>query len=75
MTATRVRELRSLEGRRVGLALAGGHRIDDCDLVSAGRGRCGTVWIFTNGADQFVSHREVVDYWEALAGTASSSPA
>ena len=65
MTATRVKELRSLEGRRVCLALAGGHRIDDCDLVSAGRGRCGSLWIFNKGADQFVSHGEVVDYWEA----------
>jgi hypothetical protein len=66
MTATRVKELQRLEGSRVSLALAGGHRIDDCDLISVGRGRCRSLWIFNNGTDQFVSHSEVIDYWEAL---------
>ncbi|MGH9277972.1 MAG: hypothetical protein ACRD12_07685 [Acidimicrobiales bacterium] len=65
MAANRVHELRMLEGRRVGLALRGDHRIDDCQLVSAGRGRVRTVWVFTNGADVFVPVDDVVDLWEA----------
>jgi hypothetical protein len=30
-------------------------RIDDCSLVSAGRGQVDTLWIFTNGHDAFVA--------------------
>jgi hypothetical protein len=58
------RELKSLEGRRVCLALSGGRRIDDCQLISAGRG-CRSVWIFDAG-DHFVSRDEIVDCWESL---------
>jgi hypothetical protein len=64
MTTTRMGGLRKLEGRRVCLALAGGRRIDDCELMSARPG-CRSVWIFSNGADEFVSAADVVDYWEA----------
>ena len=64
MTATRMGGLRNLEGRRVCLALAGGRRIDDCELMSA-RSGCRSVWIFSNGADEFVPAAEVVDYWES----------
>ena len=59
------RELRSLEGRRVSLALSGGRRIDDCQLISGGRGGCRSVWIFDAGDDRFLSHDEIVDCWEA----------
>lgn len=58
-------ELRELEGRQVSLALANGSRIDDCSLVSVGRGRTTTVWVFTNGCDAFIPFAEVVDIWEA----------
>ncbi|MGH9040309.1 MAG: hypothetical protein ACRDZ3_08760 [Acidimicrobiia bacterium] len=61
-TATR---LRSLEGRRVSLALAGGARIDDCQLVSAGGPSTSTVWVFASGADAFVPLSDVLDVWEA----------
>ncbi|HEY4408731.1 MAG TPA: hypothetical protein VGO87_02530 [Acidimicrobiia bacterium] len=64
MTATQLGGLRRLEGRRVSLALAGGRRIDDCELMSA-RSGCPSVWIFLNGADEFVSAAEVLDYWES----------
>jgi hypothetical protein len=63
--ASRVSELRYLEGRQVSLALANGSRIDDCSLVSAGRGRVGTLWVFTNGSDAFIPWSDVVDIWEA----------
>lgn len=61
-----------LEGRRVSLALRDGSRIDDCQLVSAGRATTETLWLFTNGADVFVSLDDVLDVWEAaLVGRAA----
>jgi hypothetical protein len=65
MSAHQIRQLRALEGRRVGLAVRGGRRIDDCQLVSAGRGRARTLWLFADGADSFVPLDDVVDLWEA----------
>ena len=47
------------------LALSGGRRIDDCQLISGGRGGCRSVWIFDSGDDRFLSHDEIVDCWEA----------
>jgi len=55
---------RRLEGRRVSLALADGSRIDDCALVSAGRGEGRCLWVYNNGADTFVSAAEITDLWE-----------
>lgn len=60
---------RELEGRQVCLALRNGCRIDDCQLVSAGRVSTETLWLFSNGADLFVSIDEVFDVWEAPATT------
>lgn len=57
--------LLSLEGQRICLALADGSRFDDCELVSAGRHRVNTLWLFTNGADVFVPVEDVIDLWEA----------
>lgn len=65
MSAHQIRQLRTLEGRRVGLAVRGGDRIDDCQLVSAGRGPGRTLWVFANGADSFVPLDDVVALWEA----------
>ena len=60
------------EGRRVSVALRNGSRIDDCQLVSAGRGSAGTLWLFSNGMDVFVPVRQVIDLWEApVAGRAA----
>jgi len=63
--ADRLSQLRDFEGRQVSLALANGSRIDDCSLVSSGRGQTTTVWIYTNGQDAFVDVSDVVDVWEA----------
>ena len=60
---------RELEGRQVCLALRNGSRIDDCQLVSAGRVSTETLWLFSNGADLFVSIDDVCDLWEAPATT------
>jgi len=65
VTANRIHALRALEGRRIGLSVRGGRRIDDCQLVSTGRGRARTVWIFADGADAFFSIDDIVDLWEA----------
>jgi hypothetical protein len=65
MTVNRMSALRALEGRRVGVAVRGGTRIDDCQLVSAGRGRSRSLWLYTDGADTFVAIDDVVDLWEA----------
>jgi len=65
MTKSRIRALRVLEGRTVSLALRGGRRVDDCELVSMGGAARRTVWIYTNGADAFVPLEDVMDVWEA----------
>jgi hypothetical protein len=64
IASDQVIRLRELEGRRVSLALADGSRLDDVTLVSSGRGRGSTLWLYANGADAFVSRADVVDAWE-----------
>jgi hypothetical protein len=68
-TAMTSKTVQVLEGRQVCVALRNGSRIDDCQLVSAGRVSTGTLWLFSNGADLFVSTDEVFDVWEAPATT------
>ena len=71
MTTKERVNLVTLEGRRVSVALRGGNRIDDSQLVSAGRIPAGTLWLFTNGADRFVAVDEVLDVWEPLPAARS----
>lgn len=62
----------ALEGRQVSVALRDGSRIDDCQLISAGPASTGTMWLFSNGTDVFVSVRQVLDVWEVpVAGRAA----
>jgi hypothetical protein len=63
MTKKPQNELSSLEGCRVSLALKDGSRIDDCELISAGRNRMRNVWLFTNGTDTFLPTDDIVDLW------------
>ena len=56
-----LQDLIQLEGRQVGISLADGSRIDDCQLVFAGRDK---VWVFVNGRDAFISATRVSDFWE-----------
>ena len=67
MTRRQIGDLRELEGHRIGLALADGSRIDDCELVAVGRPHKGRVWVHTNGADAFLSLAQVADFWEVTA--------
>ena len=66
------RSFQPYEGRQVCVALRNGSRIDDCQLVSAGRISTETLWLFSNGLDVFVPIRQVLDLWEApLSGRAA----
>jgi hypothetical protein len=60
-------QLTALEGRRVNVALRDGSRIDDCQLVSTGRTRVASIWLFANDTDTFVALDDVADTWEASA--------
>ena len=60
-------QLRSLEGRQVSLALADGSRIDDVQLVSAGRPPLETIWVVVSGMDTFLSVAQVVAAWEPVS--------
>ena len=44
------------------VALTDGSRIDDCQLVLAGKAK---LWVFVNGQDSFVQVDSVTDVWEA----------
>jgi hypothetical protein len=57
-------QLRSLEGRHVSLALTDGSRIDDVELVSAGRPPLETIWVVVSGMDTFLSVSQVLAAWE-----------
>jgi hypothetical protein len=45
------------------VALSDGSRIDDCELVSIGRGDVATLWVYTHAGDEFIPLAEVVDVW------------
>jgi hypothetical protein len=51
----------------VSVALSDGSRIDDCHLVSAGRHRVRSLWLFAHGLDTFVALDEILDLWEPIA--------
>ena len=57
--------LRSAEGRQVSVTLRDGTCLGDCHLVSSGRNRVATLWLFTNGEDLFVPYCDVVAVREA----------
>ncbi len=64
MPNMQIDQLKPLEGRRVSLALRDGSRIDNCQLISAGRAKLRSVWVFTNGLDLFISYDDLIDVWE-----------
>ena len=66
------RTFQVFEGRQVCVALRDGSRVDDCQLVSAGRLPTHTLWLFSNGLDVFIPIGQVLDVWEApVAGRAA----
>jgi hypothetical protein len=64
---------KSLEGRRVSVALRDGSRIDDCQLVSAGRRSFQRLWLFVNGIDAFLWPADVVAVWEYPSRTPAAA--
>jgi hypothetical protein len=63
MTSRQGYDLRSHEGHRVSVALVDGTRIDDCMLVSVGRGGAGSAWLAQDTNDLFIRWDDVVDVW------------
>ena len=59
-----LRKIQALEGGNVSVALRDGTRIDDCQLISAGRRGTRTLWLYS-GQDVFVLLNDVVDLWES----------
>jgi hypothetical protein len=59
-------EFRAFEGRQVSVALADGSRLDDCSLVSAGRGATKTLWLVIDRIDAFLPMTDVVAIWEPV---------
>lgn len=55
-----------LEGSQVSVALRDGDRLDDCQLVSAPRGRSRMVWLFDGRIDVFVPVTDIVALWEVM---------
>lgn len=62
------RRWRSLQGRRVSIAVADGRCIEDCQLISAGVPGTDKLWVFSNGQDVFVPLESVLDIWETGCG-------
>jgi hypothetical protein len=52
--------LQRLEGRTVNLWLADGTYMDGCQLISVGRGKVSTLWVFAGGVDAFVPRDRVL---------------
>ena len=63
MTSRQAYDLRTYEGRRVSMALGDGSRLDDCMLVSVGRGGAASAWLANGDNDVFVPWADVVAVW------------
>jgi hypothetical protein len=66
MSPQMLRSFRQLEGRHVSVSLGDGSRLDDCELVSAGRGAAATLWLHDGQDDRMVAASDVVDLWEIV---------
>lgn len=71
MTGPALSKLRPLEGRRIGIALGDGTRIDDCQLVSLPIRGLHTFWLFADGEDMFVPVETVLAVWESASSPLS----
>lgn len=65
MTTAQLAASTEFEGRIVNVALVGGRRYDDCQLVSVPRRSAKTFWVFTSGEDVFVPADHVLEIWES----------
>jgi hypothetical protein len=69
MSSTVISKLVELQGRIVGVALRGGQRIDECQLIAVPVRDARRFWLWTGGNDLFVGPDEVLDVWEARPAT------
>ena len=60
-----------LEGSQVSVALRDGGRPDDCQLVSAPRGRSRRVWLFDGLMDVFIPMTDIIAVWETRPSRAA----
>jgi hypothetical protein len=59
---------RTLEGRRVGITLTGGARIEACQVICAPRHGTSTLWVLLpDGADAFIPLSALIEIWEVAA--------
>lgn len=63
MSPRTLRSFRHLEGHHVSVALADGTRLDDCELVSAGRGAAASIWLHDGLDDRIVEAADILDVW------------
>jgi hypothetical protein len=63
MSPRTLRSFRHLEGHHVSVALADGTRLDDCELVSAGRGAAASIWLHDGLDDRIVDAADILDVW------------
>ena len=68
MESTTLARLTEVEGRNVGVALKGGVRIDDCQLVALPIRGGTSFWLFSNGRDMMIPADDVLDVWEIVPG-------
>lgn len=64
MNQSTVAKLSDLEGRTVGIALRGGKRLDECQLIALPLRDARKFWLWTGGEDVFVTADDVLDVWE-----------
>ncbi|MGH9004773.1 MAG: hypothetical protein ACRDYV_16750 [Acidimicrobiia bacterium] len=70
MSSNTVAKLKELEGRTVGVALRGGDRIDECQLIALPVRGARKFWLWTGVEDLFVPPDQVLDMWEARSAVA-----
>jgi hypothetical protein len=64
MSPRTLRSFRHLEGQHVSVSLVDGTRLDDCELVSAGRGATASIWLHDGIDDRILSAADVIELWE-----------
>jgi hypothetical protein len=71
MSSRAMAKLKELEGKTVGVAIRGGQRIDECELISLPLRGAKKFWLWTGAEDVFLAPDQVLDVWEtrpAIAG-------
>jgi hypothetical protein len=70
MSSNALAKLTELQGRMVGVALSGGRRIDECQLIALPLRNIEKFWLWTGGEDVFVTPDQVLAVWETRSSVA-----